>query len=37
MDLNILTRLFDGLDAYIIAVDSEFNIKFANGRVSLIS
>ena len=37
MDLNTLTRLFDGLDSYIIAVDSEFNIKFANGRVSLIS
>ena len=37
MDLNTLTRLFDGLDSYIIAVDSEFNIKFTNGRVSLIS
>ena len=29
MDLNTLTRLFDGLDSYIIAVDSEFNIKFS--------
>ncbi len=37
MDLNTLTRLFDGLDSYIIAVDSEFNIKFTNGRISLIS
>ena len=37
MDLNTLTRLFDGLDSYIIAVDSEFNTKFTNGRVSLIS
>ena len=37
MDLNTLTRLFDGLDSYIIAVDSEFNIKFANGRISFVS
>ncbi len=37
MDLNTLTRLFDGLDAYIIAIDSDFNLKFVNGRISLIS
>ena len=37
MDLSTLTRLFDGLDSYIIAVDSDFNIKFTNGRISLIS
>lgn len=37
MDAKIINRLFDGLDAYIMTVDSEFNIKFCNGRMSLIS
>ena len=35
MDLNTLTRLFDGLDSYIIAVDSEFNIFFLTNRTNV--
>ena len=35
MDLNTLTRLFDGLDSYIIAVDSEFNIKFLDKKCDM--
>ncbi len=37
MDSNTINRLFDGIDSYIITVDSDFNIKFANGKISLIS
>lgn len=37
MDFDILTRLFDGLDTYFMAVDGNFNVKFTNGRVSFIS
>ena len=37
MDSNTLNRLFDGIDSYIITVDNDFNIKFANGKISLIS